>query len=237
LGIMKIAVALLASLAASTFATAARADEAQVQTATQLVVVTPNAPVVVTTGASPATSAPGATAPAAPMTASGAPANEDWANVSHINGQPVPVGQRNDYLTGPTATKRYNFAADPLTLLIGWIDVSASVRVSDHVALAAGFATLTLADVTGTAGSASAPIYFRRTFSGPYLEPGLVVMNFHDNHDGSDATVAGPQLMFGWQWMSDSGFNVALASGLARNLRSDGDVVVPQGYFRVGYAI
>src|SRR5688572_1857056 len=56
------------------------------------------APVVVS---APAAGPPGAAeVPPQPMATAAAPApqNEHWSNVSHINGTPVPVGERGNYL-------------------------------------------------------------------------------------------------------------------------------------------
>ena len=86
-------------------ASAAMADTTTTEADT-LVVVTPNAPIVVNQGAPQSVAAPlsppGAAEmpppPPAPQTANGAPQNEDWNNVSHINGVPVKVGERGDYL-------------------------------------------------------------------------------------------------------------------------------------------
>src|SRR5262249_10030090 len=86
--------------------------DTETTSADTLVVVTPNAPVVVTQGAGPQSvtqplSPPGAAEmPPAPR----APQNEDWNNVSHINGTPVKVGERNDYLY---KFKKSNIAANP----------------------------------------------------------------------------------------------------------------------------
>src|SRR5687768_1875279 len=51
----------------------------------------------------------------APRVAVAAPQNEDWSNVSHINGTPVKVGERNDYLNN--GYKKVNLSSNP----IGWM--------------------------------------------------------------------------------------------------------------------
>jgi hypothetical protein len=49
--------------------------------------------------------------------------------------------------------------------------------------------------------------------------------------------MVGPEVLFGWHFIFDSGFNVALAFGAARDLSSDSNThVEPAGYFRAGYA-
>ena len=102
--------------------------------------------------------------------------------------------------------------------------------------------------------AASAPIYFRRTFSGPFLEPGVIARSSRDRvyYDGACAydtpcsspdnshSWAGIEMLFGWQWTFDSGLNVAMAFGVAKHLAtnqmSSSDDADANGYFRVGYA-
>src|SRR5688572_23142521 len=84
------------------FATSAHAETVTTEADT-LVVVTPNAPIIVQQGGpqsvAPVLAPPGATdMPPAPPAAASAPQNENWSNVSHINGTPVKVGERGDYL-------------------------------------------------------------------------------------------------------------------------------------------
>lgn len=167
------------------------------------------------------------------MAADAAAKTHDWNDVSHVNGRLVPVGASDEY---KLSHKRVNLALDPLTLLVGWIDLEAQVAISDHVAISGSFATMTVDSTTGIGAALTAPLYLRRVFSGPYLEPGLVVYKFSDENGSS--TTAGPQMSAGWQWMFDSGFNVAVAVGAARLGGGDeGDGgAVPQGYFRTGYA-
>jgi hypothetical protein len=214
-----------------------------------LVVVTPNAPVVVQQGGpqavAPTVMAPGAAEmppapPAAPATANGAPQNEDWNNVSHINGVPVKVGERQDYLF---TTKKTNIAANPFGLFFGLYDISVARSLSRNVAASFAF--------TGTDEfyqlSATLPLYFRKTFSGPFLEGGLLIRSqkdydyAYDCYDCSTMTTtwSGPQMMFGWHWTFDSGLNVAFAGGVAKRMtNSNGSSNDTEGnaYFRVGYA-
>jgi hypothetical protein len=108
-----------------------------------------------------------------------------------------------------------------------------------------------------TQAAISMPIYFRRTFSGPFIEPGLLWRQTGDssycsyNYGGgggnggcgsSAHNWAGPELLFGWHWTFDSGLNIAWAFGVAKHVAddqmssyssSDPDI---NGYFRVGYA-
>jgi hypothetical protein len=232
-------------------ATAAYADTVTTEADT-LVVVTPNAPVVVTQGqpqpVATMISAPGAQEmppvppPPPAQTANGAPQNEDWNNVSHINGVPVKVGERQDYLY---AVKKTNIAANPFGLFFGLYDISVARSLSRNVAASFAF--------SGTDNwyqlSATIPLYFRKTFSGPFLEGGLLIRSddeYSDCYDCSysstgsmSTTWTGPQMMFGWHWTFDSGLNVAFAAGVAKRMTHQNDYdsnTEPNGYFRVGYA-
>jgi hypothetical protein len=234
----------------------AHADgETVTENAGTVVVVTPNPPVVVTNGApQPQPMSPGMTQPALPPPAADAPQNEDWNNVSHINGTVVPVGQRGDYLY---KFRQTNIASNPIGWIVGFYGISVSHALSDNVALRADANLMSVDHTTGYEVGVSLPIYFRRTFSGPFIEPGVIARSTTDNEcfsldsgssssscPGSTHTLVGPEMMFGWQWMFDSGLNVAAAFGVARNLSSqnmdsessDSEKLEPAGYFRVGYA-
>jgi hypothetical protein len=115
-------------------------------------------------------------------------------------------------------------------------------------------------DTSGYQVAASAPIYFRRTFSGPFLEPGVIARSTlrrvyydlapcdtstgtggcYDNSGQPRDNWAGIEMLFGWQWTFDSGLNVAMAFGvvkhLATNRTGSSDDADANGYFRVGYA-
>ena len=98
-----------------------------------------------------------------------------WSDVSHINGQLVPVGERNAYLVA--APWKVVIATNPIGWLVGFYGISASVALSDHVALrgnAEYFDYEFLGHTTGHELALSAPIYLLRTFSGPFIEPGVV---------------------------------------------------------------
>lgn len=236
--------------------TPALADDGQTVTtqADTLVVVTPNAPVVVQQGG------PGVAAPApapAPMVAPAmaAPQNESWENVSHINGQVVEVGERGKYLK---KTFKTNISTNPIGWLAGFYGVSLSHAVHPNVAIRGDaniFHNLFSEGTSGYEVGATLPIYFKRVYSGPFIEPGLVIRHTEETYDdyyydssGSYTegdTLVGPQVLFGWHWTFDSGLNAAMAFGMAKNLgtrqmdeygySSDPDLE-PTGYFRIGYA-
>jgi hypothetical protein len=99
--------------------------------------------------------------------------------------------------------------------------------------------------------SATLPLYFRRAYSGPFLEGGLLMRtdmseSYTESYDqygnaysyetmDDSSSWIGPQLMFGWHSTFDSGLNVAFAAGFAKRLESNGDTE-GNAYFRVGYA-
>jgi hypothetical protein len=232
----------VALLALPVFATSAAADTTTVTTDT-LVVVTPNAPVVVTQGAGPVSvtqpiSPPGAAEmPPAPPAPS-APQNEDWNNVSHINGTPVKVGERGDYLY---KFKKTNISANPFGLFFGLYDIGIAHAINNNLAASVSItATEEMFQLSGTL-----PIYFRRTYSGPVLEPGLLLRsekNYDYAYDCYDCSSSmstswvGPQLMIGWHWTFDSGLNLAFAGGIAKRMGQDDNDTEGNAYFRVGYA-
>src|SRR6185437_17017619 len=79
-------------------------------------------------------SAAGATALAQPSNTapSTAPQNANWNDVSNINGQLVPVGEKNNYLY---EFKRTNISANPVGWIMGLYGVSASYALDDHLAI------------------------------------------------------------------------------------------------------
>jgi hypothetical protein len=162
------------------------------------------------------------------------PQNEDWNHVSHINGAPVKVGERGDYLV---RWKTTNIASNPIGWMFGFFGLSVSEAIHEHVALRGdvNWFDFIHSSTTGYEVSANAVIYFRRVFSGPFLEGGIVGRSLR-YADQPDSTVVGPEVMFGWHWTYDWGINVAIATGAMRGFNRSTDTVEPVGYFRVGYA-
>jgi len=242
--------AVFASLIATT--AIAHADgEVKTETADTLVVVTPNAPVVVQQGAAemPPSAAPVAPASVAPVVpqAQPAPQNEDWSNVSHINGQLVKIGERHEYLV---KFRKTNISANPFGPFFGLYDVSAAYGMSQNVAIAGSIGGYSKPNSSSTMFqfTASAPIYLRRTFDGPFLEPGIIYRSTSSGSDGymSSRTWAGPELLFGWHWNFDSGLNISWAVGVAKHMSdndtdssgydyNESDKTDVNGYFRFGY--
>ena len=161
-----------------------------------------------------------------------APQTDDWRNVSHINGQVVKVGERGDYLYDNG--KHTNVSSNPIGWMFGFYGLSISHAVHANVAIRGDVNIYRVGDSDGHEVGVSAPIYFRRAFQGPFLEPGVVSRGFE--HSGPET--AGPEMLFGWQWSFDSGLNVAMALGAVRDMNSSSSSIdaEPTGYFRVGYA-
>ena len=176
-----------------------------------------------------------------PVRAVVAPMNEDWSNVSHINGHPVKVGERGDYLI---KWKKTNIASNPIGWMFGFYGLSVSQALSDNIAVRADGNFLSLDGDTGYELGLTVPIYFKRVYQGPFLEGGLMVRKVsNDECDWDGNCMArepsiGPQVLFGWHWTFDSGANVAMAFGAMRpmNKSTSSEDVEPAGYFRIGYA-
>lgn len=227
-------------------ASIAHADEVKTETADTLVVVTPNAPVVLTQQPPGATEAPPTMPPVAPAVAQPvaqpAPQNEDWNNVSHINGQLVKIGERHEYLI---KFKKDNISANPFGPFWGYYDAAYSHAINQNLAF-----TGSVSGYSGNNGdhtmlqvTASLPIYLRRTFDGPFMEPGIIYRS--SSSGGGDymdtSSWAGPELLFGWHWNFDSGLNIAWAIGPAKHMTENNtnsyssENVDVNGYFRFGY--
>ena len=244
-------VSLTTAVVALTAAPAFADPEGPVTHTDQLIVVTPNAPIVISNGAPPVQAqvqvqAPGAgEMPPAGVLPNAAPQNEPWDNVSHINGTPVKVGERGDYLI---KYKKLNISSNPIGWMFGFYGLSVSEAVSANVAIRADGNIINFDGASGYEVGLSAPIYFRRVYSGPFIEPGVIARGSTDNNtdyayscvdcSSSSNTMAGPEILFGWHWTFDSGLNVAAAFGAARDMnKSSGSDPEPAGYFRIGYAM
>ena len=250
--------ATLLALAAPALADDDAAPATQTTTVQTLVVITPNAPVVVNNSGQPQASTPQLSqlsppgAPQAAPVADAAPHNEDWNNVSHINGSIVPVGERNAYLI---AAKKNNIQSNPLAWIFGYYELAGQHALSQNIAVSVEVSGYSTDHQSGYSLAATLPIYFRRTFSGPFLEAGLVIQGDNGVNYGSCSdcaygstssaatrTWAGPEVMFGWAWMFDSGLNVSAAFGAAKPISGSqmdsysSAEPAPVGYFRVGYA-
>jgi len=253
---LRLAVSIPALLFASAASTASAQPSAQpAPDGSTVVVVTPPAPVVYGPAqGAPQGMPPGAAEmpPGAPAPAEPAPQNEQWSNVSHINGQLVPVGERGTYLY---KWKTTNISSNPIGWMTGFYGLSVAHAIGQHAVIRGDGNLFTSLDSDDDSGGyefgLTVPLYFKRVYQGPFFEPGIMVRDLNTS-DGMGAFI-GPQVNFGWHWTFDSGFNVAAAVGVARRIGqpsmsgvtsddgyySDGDYyskVEPTGYFRVGYA-
>jgi hypothetical protein len=195
-----------------------------------------------TASAQPPGQPPGPPPPPPPPAASQPPpAGGDGSDLSHIRGTPVPVGEHNEYYY---RYRRINLSTNPLGWMLGIYGVSASYGLTNHIALRGdvNYFDFLGGDETGFEFGAGLPIYFRRTYSGVFLEPGFIVRQFGEEQN--DITTLGPQVLVGWHWMWDSGLNLAIAAGVGRNWSdeesefTDYDEEEPfvNGYLRFGYA-
>jgi len=224
-------------------------DSTQTTSANTLVVVTPNAPVVIQQGQGPGAQATEMEAPPVASATPAAPQNEDWNNVSHINGSIVPVGERGAYLK---RFRKANIAANPIAWMFGYYSLSASYAVGENIVVRGDVSFgKQLEGGDGVELGASLPIYFRRAYSGPFIEPGLIVRTVQADTStygapSGNSTMSTTnaqtlvEMMIGWHWSFDSGLNMAMAFGAARELsNSNGQAASdnphPAGYFRIGY--
>lgn len=173
-----------------------------------------------------------------------APAPPAAPQVSEINGQLVKVGEHNEYYYD---YKRWNVSTNPLGWVFGSYGASVSYGLNQNIAVRGdlNFFKPVGTDASGVEVGFGVPIYFRRTYSGVFLEPGVIMRSIHDSGDGYDynTTVFGPQVLVGWHWTWDSGLNVAIAAGAGRNWSTsdgesdyDNDEIFANGYLRFGYS-
>jgi len=178
------------------------------------------------------------------------PQNYDWKELSHINGQLVPVGTKVEYLLH---YKKTIISANPIGWIVGLYGVSVSHALNDNLAVRAdvNYYKPVGTQTDGYEVGLSLPIYFRRTYLGAFVEPGVILRQWNDTYyddtsarevSASPATI-GPQCLIGWHWSWDSGFNLAIAAGVGRNLNASGNdhydgeaEIFGNGYMRIGYA-
>ena len=187
----------------------------------------------------PAVPPPAPIPPAQPLPASEPPPpGSDGTDVSHINGQLVKVGEHNEYYY---TFRRTNLSANPLGWVFGIYGASVSYGFSKNVAIRGdvNYFAPPEGDTRGSEFGIGLPIYLRRTYQGPFLEPGFIVRSFKSEWDDDIQSEVGPQVLVGWHWSWDSGLNLAMAFGAGRNWSTDNEYeseVFPNGYLRFGYA-
>jgi hypothetical protein len=148
-------------------------------------------------------------------------AYEDNDNVSSMKGQLVEVGDRNKYHYDYPRT---NLSLNPFGLIMGQYGFSGSYAVTDNIAARGdiNYAEAVEGQGSGYELGLSAQIFFKKMYNGIYLEPGIVRMH-RDHKTIADYDAFGPQIMLGYTWFWDSGFNVALAMGGGRNWMKSSD--------------
>ncbi|MBF5044826.1 hypothetical protein FGE12_20675 [Aggregicoccus sp. 17bor-14] len=181
-------------------------------------------------------------APAAPAPVATQPAQPAPGDVSQINGQLVQVGDHNRF---QYSYPRWNASTNPIGWVLGSYGVSLAYAPASQLALRGDVNYYNYDGADGFELGLGAPIYFRKVYSGFFLEPGFTYKRLSTDVDGSkeSATVVGPQVSLGWHWYWDSGLNVQLSLGLGRNWNNgkddafaDYNKVFGTGALRFGYA-
>jgi hypothetical protein len=174
--------------------------------------------------------------PSAPTSAAAIDAQNHRDDISTVNGELVEVGEQNRYRY---SHKTWNVSTNPVGLILGFYGASLSYAFSDHVALRGdlNYYAPVGSDSTGFEIGVGAPLYLKKMYSGPFVEPGVIVRSISS---GGENTV-GPQVLLGYHWYWDSGFNTSVAFGAGRNLGSSDsesidDELFANGYLRFGYA-
>lgn len=172
-------------------------------------------------------------------------------DISELSGELVPVGDQNRYrLSYP----RFNISTNPMGMIVGSYGVSVSYSLGRNVALRADLNYFNEFDSSkeGFEVGAGVPIYFRKVYSGLFLEPGVMVrrstidlesLGEEETQRSGSATRVGPQVLVGYHWIWDSGLNIAVAAGVGRNFNAEDDApfdndeeLFANGYLRIGYA-
>lgn len=185
-----------------------------------------------------ASAQPSNAAPAPPPPAPEAVPPED---VSTLNGELVEVGDQHKYRY---SYKKMNVSSNPLGWILGSYGVSVSYATSANLAVRGDINLYDPvdSDVSGFEVGVGVPIYFRRVYTGMFIEPGVIARTM--GNGDYDTTTVGPQVLLGWHWIWDSGLNVAVAFGVGRNWATedsdeyhyDDEEIFANGYLRFGYA-
>ena len=122
---------------------------------------------------------------------------------------------------------------DPGGLALGYLEGELSARVTRHVAASLSAAHWDVMN-HGNVGEqlvVSAPIFLRETFSGPYVEPGVILRSAgsHDDYTCTNGGAGcgspydqwvGPELLAGWSW-SLGVLRIAIAAGPAIHVQDN----------------
>jgi hypothetical protein len=163
-------------------------------------------------------------------------------DVSTLNGQLVPVGDVNRYRY---SYKRHNVSTNPLGIILGSYGLSGSYALNERIALRGdiNYYAPVGSSTRGVELGIGAPIYFRKMYSGLFLEPGVIFRAVGAEYADEKNVVVGPHALVGYHWYWDSGLNVSAAVGVGRNWNTSSDKqrygedeIFPSGYLRFGYA-
>lgn len=127
-------------------------------------------------------------------------AEEQKEKISKIDGQIVKVGSKNEY---EYDYKKWNIGVNAFALPLGYISASGSYAFTDHLVARVGAAYDTNNKKGEHSVNAGIPIYFKKAYSGFFIEPGY-------------DTRVGIYTAAGYHWMWDSGFNVYAGAGFAK---------------------
>ncbi len=169
-------------------------------------------------------------APPPPPSSDNSDPNTVANDVNTLNGQLVEVGDKNRYRH---SHKEFNIAANPFGFMFNWYSLSAGKALGDNVAIRGELSFSTESNNSAGGIGVGLPLYFKKVWTGLFIEPGISVFSA-----GGEDLWSGPQVVMGYHWYWDSNFNVAAAIGVGRNF-SSGDGLTgsfPAGYFQVGYA-
>jgi hypothetical protein len=130
--------------------------------------------------------------------------------------------------------------------------------MADDYALAATYSMSRVAAISASVdvsplerrAALSLPLFLDRAFHGPYVEPGIAVVDRDPilgmiggyspmvlTHDNMQRSIE-PEMLVGWQWMFHDRVHIEGAVGVARHDLGNGNVyAIPISYLRVGLAL
>jgi len=144
--------------------------------------------------------------------------DDDYSTIK-TDGQLVPVGERHRYRY---SYDTWNVWTNPFGYFFGSFNVGASYAFHQNFKVNASPTLIYFyaanPKVWGGGLTLSTSIFFRKVYDGFYLEPGASFLYLSQERMISNTRVSGivggPQLIGGWGWLWDSGFNLNLGFGL-----------------------
>ena len=154
---------------------------------------------------------------------------EEYSTIQ-TEGQLVPVGERNKY------SFRYNpwsVWTNPFGFFFGGFGLGVSYAFNPNIKVnvAPEYIYFFHSDppVIGGGLTLSTSIFFKKVYDGFYLEPGARILYLSQEEffgrKKLDGFIGGPQLIAGWGWIWDSGFNINIGGGLGYYFGKFGDEV------------